>query len=54
MPGGTMVIADATTAATGTCSTTDEDLAVMTDAIVVTLVARAARTPRTELATTTI
>ena len=54
MPGGTTVIADATTAATGTCSTTDEDLAVMTDVIAVTSAARAARTPRTELATTMI
>jgi hypothetical protein len=54
MLGGTTVIADATPAATGTCSTTDEDPAVMTDAIVVMLVARAARTLRTELATTTI
>ena len=49
-----MVIADATTAVTGTCSTTDEDLAVMTDVIEATPVARAAKIPRTELATTMI
>jgi hypothetical protein len=54
MPGGTTVIADATPAATGTCSTTGEDLVVMTDVIVVTPAVRRAKTPRTELATTTI
>jgi hypothetical protein len=54
MPGGTTVIADATPAVTETCSTTVEDRAVMTDVIVVTPAARRAKTPRTELATTTI
>jgi hypothetical protein len=49
-----MAIADATTAATGTCSTTDEDLAVTTDVTEVTPVAKAVRTLRTGLATTMI
>jgi hypothetical protein len=54
-PGGTMEIVDATTAATGTCSTTDEDLAATTDVIATaTHVAKAAKTPPTELATTMI
>jgi hypothetical protein len=52
MPGETMVTADATPAVTGTFSTTEEDLAVMTDVTGVTPVARPAKTPRTELATT--
>jgi hypothetical protein len=52
MPGETMVTADATPAVTGTCSTTEEDLAVMTDVTGVTPVARPAKTLRTELATT--
>jgi hypothetical protein len=55
MPGGTTGIADATPAVTETCSMTAEDLAVTTDATAtVTSVARAAKTPRTELATTMI
>jgi len=50
-----MEIVDATTAATGTCSTTDEDLAATTDVIATaTHVAKAAKTPPTELATTMI
>jgi len=50
-----MVIADATIAVTGTCSMIEEDLAVMTEGIATaTTAARAAKTPRTELATTMI
>ena len=50
-----MVIADATTVVTGTCSMTEEGLAAMIGGIATaTTAVRAAKTPRTELATTTI
>ena len=55
MRDGTMAIAGATTAATETCSTTDVDLAAMTEGTaIVTAVTEGAETPRTRRATTTI
>ena len=54
MRDGTMAIAGATTAATETCSTTDVDLAAMTEGtVIVTVAMEGAETLRTRRATTT-